>query len=156
MEMEELDQYHLILSKLYSTHGRHYEKDHVVFNEGDEGNEIFIIVSGSVKVIIHDYVEEGGKRILDGAASQTVAILSEGQVFGELALLDSMPRSATLIAQEGTHVIVMNKDEFYQQILEFPSLAVMFLKLMTKHMRRMDSQLRSALGYDRLEWWVTL
>ena len=63
----------------------HFKKGHVLFNEGDAGEDMFIIQSG--KVAIKKRVNEGGDA--------TLAVLEKGDFFGEMALLERLPRSAT-------------------------------------------------------------
>lgn len=70
---------------------RTYSKSEVVFNENTQGNEMYIIYSGKVKI----YKErEPGKRPM------LLATLRAGEFFGEMALVDLSPRSATAIAAE--------------------------------------------------------
>ena len=63
----------------------HFEKGHVLFHEGDSGEDMFIIQSGKVAI---------KKRVKDGGDA-TLAVLEKGDFFGEMALLERLPRSAT-------------------------------------------------------------
>ena len=62
----------------------HFEQGHVLFHEGDEGEDMYIIQSGSVAI---------KKRVKDGET--TLAVLEKGDFFGEMAILERLPRSAT-------------------------------------------------------------
>lgn len=69
----------------------------VLIREGDQGKEMFVILSGSV------LVQKGGKE---------VAVLSAGQMVGEMSIIDQAPRSATVIALESTEVLAMSRESF--------------------------------------------
>src|SRR4051812_32713913 len=71
---------------------RHYRRHEVIFHEGDPGDALHLIADGQVKITRES--DQGGEAI--------VAILTAGDTFGELVLLDGAPRSATAIAVEAT------------------------------------------------------
>ncbi len=72
-------------------------RQEVVFRKGDAGNAMYIIAGGSVRVHVGNHV---------------LARLGEGKVFGEFALLDSSPRSASITAEEGTLLYRLDSQEF--------------------------------------------
>ena len=77
-----------------------------IFNEGDGGDELFIIHEGSVRVMINT-------RKPDGTfAPSTINMLYKGQCFGEMILLNSAVRSATVVAAEPTTLIVIREPDF--------------------------------------------
>jgi len=77
-----------------------------VFDEGDGGEELYIIHEGSVRVMINS-------RRPDGAfAPSTINMLYQGQCFGEMILLNSAVRSASVIAAEPTTLIVIREPDF--------------------------------------------
>src|SRR6185295_12075211 len=77
-----------------------------VFEEGDEGEELFIIHEGSVRVLINT-------RKPDGTfGPSTINMLYAGQCFGEMILLNSAMRSASVVAAEPTTLIVIHEPEF--------------------------------------------
>ena len=79
-----------------------------VFNEGDEGDELFIIHEGSVRVMINT-------RSPDGTfAPSTINMLYKGQCFGEMILLNSAVRSATVVAADSATLIVIREPDFRQ------------------------------------------
>lgn len=81
-------------------HERHYLKEEVIFDEGDEGQAIYVILAGRV-AICHE-----------GHADQPIALLEGGNFFGELALLDDAPRSAQARAAENCTVLVLFRGDF--------------------------------------------
>jgi CRP/FNR family cyclic AMP-dependent transcriptional regulator len=77
-----------------------------VFSEGDEGDELYIIHEGSVRVMINT-------RAPDGTfAPSTINMLYSGQCFGEMILLNSAVRSASITAAEATTLIVIRESDF--------------------------------------------
>ena len=77
-----------------------------IFNEGDEGAELYVIHSGSVRVMINTRSPDGT------VAPSTINMLYSGQCFGEMILLDSASRSATVVAAEPTTLIVIREPDF--------------------------------------------
>lgn len=82
-------------------HQRTYIKNEIVFDEGEEGQAIYFILSGSVLIC-----RQG--RPTDGA----IAVLDAGQCFGELALLDNSPHMAQVRAAEDCTLAVLFRDDF--------------------------------------------
>lgn len=78
----------------------------VIFNEGDEGAEMYIIHEGSVRVMINTRTPDGS------VAPSTINMLYSGQCFGEMILLNSASRSATISAAAPTTLIVIREDDF--------------------------------------------
>src|SRR6266550_3080023 len=80
---------------------RRFSRDEVVFHRDDAGGHLYVILSGSVKVAIPD--EEGHEVV--------VAVERDGAVFGELALFDDAPRSATVTALDETQVVTLARED---------------------------------------------
>jgi len=78
----------------------------IIFNEGDEGAELFIIHEGSVRVMINTRTPDGT------VAPSTINMLYSGQCFGEMILLNSAARSATIAAASPTTLIVIREPDF--------------------------------------------
>ena len=85
------------------TRSRRFRRGEVIFHSGDPGDGLFIIVSGEVKIALPS--ETGDEAI--------IATLHASDVFGELALLDGAPRSATATALLATEAIVLPRDRFH-------------------------------------------
>src|SRR5687768_7342994 len=81
---------------------RRYPKDTVVFFENEEGDFFFTIVDGRIKVTI---LGDDGREVI-------LSILGPGDFFGEMALLDNEPRSATAIAIEDTELLSVHRTDF--------------------------------------------
>jgi CRP/FNR family transcriptional regulator, cyclic AMP receptor protein len=77
-----------------------------IFNEGDSGDELFVIHEGSVRVMINTRTPDGT------VAPSTINMLYAGQCFGEMILLNSAARSATVVAADPTTLIVIREPDF--------------------------------------------
>jgi CRP/FNR family transcriptional regulator len=100
---------------------RIYQDGDVVFLEHEVGNELFIIQHGSVKI----------KKVV-AESEITLAILQKGDVFGEMAILDDMPRSATAAAYGKTMLLAINKDNFQGMVRQQPQLATKIITLLSE------------------------
>jgi serine/threonine protein phosphatase PrpC/CRP-like cAMP-binding protein len=109
--------------------------DEPVFREGDEGDELFVVLSGSVRV------EKAGTTILS---------LGPGEHFGEMALIDREPRSASVVAVEDTRVLVMKRPDFLYCIKHERDMAVkllwQFLGVLSARLRQTSRELGEARG----------
>jgi len=90
---------------------RTYGKDHMLFAEGEPGYELFIIQSGSVKIT----------KIIDGK-EVLLGVLKAGDIFGEMAILEDKPRTATVIAAEECTVMAVTKTNFGLLIKDKPQI----------------------------------
>jgi CRP-like cAMP-binding protein len=107
---------------------RRFRKGETVFHQGDPGDALFIMASGSVKVVLPSD---------EGAEPAIVAILGPGEFFGELAILDGAPHSATIVALEPTETLVLHRDAFLALIDEQPELRRALLASLATEIRRL-------------------
>jgi CRP/FNR family transcriptional regulator, cyclic AMP receptor protein len=85
---------------------RRYKRGEVIFHEGDPGDSLHVVVEGRVKITRES--AEGDEAI--------VVILSPGDAFGELVLLDGAPRSATATAMDATETLTMSRATFVELV----------------------------------------
>lgn len=105
-----------------------FEDGEIIVNEGEYETEMFIIKSGVVEVI----KEINGRKVV-------VAELGKGDFFGEMSLLENMPRSATIKAKGKVNALVLTSGSFMLQIKRDPSFAFKVMQKMSTRMRRMDN-----------------
>jgi len=98
----------------------------VLAKEGERGNQCFVILRGKVGV------SRSGRRITSGRW---------GAVFGEMSLLDGMSRSATLVAEEDTTLLVIHRRDFQYLVDNLPGFSRKLLMNLSGHLRRMDKAL---------------
>ncbi len=109
----------------------HFEERHaaggeVIFQEGSIGSELYVIVDGSVEIRVK---------------GRLLRILEKGSHFGEFALIDQQPRSATIRTREPTHLLVLTQEQFERLKKENPSKALAFYEVIAK---RLSLNLREA------------
>ncbi|HXZ99509.1 MAG TPA: cyclic nucleotide-binding domain-containing protein [Candidatus Binatia bacterium] len=92
----------------------------VIFQEGDEGATMFGIVSGAVEL---------------RTGSQVMRRLGPSEVFGEMALIDDSPRSATAVATEETTLAVIDRHRFLFLVQETPMFALEVMSVMADRIR---------------------
>ena len=109
---------------------RRYRPREAIVNQGDDSGDLFVVLAGRLKVTWND--EEGGEVLL--------SILESGDVFGEIALLDDRPRSATVTAMEDCELLVVERRGFRALLLEVPNLAVNLLQVMARRMRDLSDR----------------
>jgi CRP-like cAMP-binding protein len=108
-------------------------KDHpagaVIASQQEHGDALFVLVRGKVKVLL--YGESGREVILS-------IFKAPGDFFGELSLLDGEPRSATLVADAPSRVLVLSRDAFHRHLRRNPATALRVLSEVSRRLRRAD------------------
>jgi len=112
-----------------------YGKGTVVFREGDSGAEMFVIQSGSVEIF----------RLINGE-KRFQRTLEKGDFFGEMSLLEGLPRTATAITLEDSELIAINGGIFDQMIKSNIEIAVRMLRKLSMRLRETTEQLDALLG----------
>ncbi|RMF94006.1 MAG: Crp/Fnr family transcriptional regulator [Nitrospinota bacterium] len=120
------------LEAIYSvTRQKTYPKGSVIFLEGDPGDALYLILNGEVKVMILGV--DGREFIL--------TFLRAGDFFGEMSLLDDRPRSATVMTTEDSTFLVLQKQEFLNQIKESSTILFKFLIALCNRLRETDEKI---------------
>ncbi|NQU27062.1 MAG: Crp/Fnr family transcriptional regulator [Candidatus Marinimicrobia bacterium] len=112
---------------------RSYAKEQMILMEEALGDSFFVISSGSVKIT---RLSEDGREVI-------LAMLGEGEFFGEMSLLDGETRSANVIAIEDAEVMVLNRGEFLGLLERYPKIAISLLEELTRRLRKSDQQIES-------------
>jgi len=126
---------------------RTYNKDDIIFCEGEPGEELFIIQKGSVKIV---KITDNNEILL--------AVLKTSDIFGEMALLESKPRAATIVAYENCQLMAVNRENFQQMIKLQPQLIARLTTLLAERIwliykQLANTQISDPLGrmYDMLQ-----
>ena len=106
-----------------------------LFREGDLGTEMFILQEGQVEIL---------KSV--GGVDEQLAVLDKGDFFGEMSLLEDLPRTATARAVSDCKVIRINGATFDQMLRTKPEIAVRIMRKLSRRLRQTDQMLREALG----------
>jgi len=104
---------------------RHHEKGEVIVREGDDAVAFHVLTSGRVQVV----------KGLGGARQKVLATLGPGEFFGEMGLLDSFPRSASVVALEDTGCLVLSRWDFLAELRMHPHIAVQMLPVLSRRLR---------------------
>jgi len=110
-----------------------YHKDNIILIEEEVGTTMFIIIYGKVKI----------SRISDDGREVILSILSEGDFFGEMSLLDGQTRSANVTALDNSELLMLRREEFLQMLYDYPQIAINLLKELAQRIRKSDEQIKS-------------
>ena len=118
-----------------------YIADKSVFEEGQDGHTLYLIKSGEVKVTKKD--PEGTEQVL--------ALLKDGDIFGEMSFIDGRPHSATVTAVHSTRILQLEKGKFDELVDSHPKAAYKIMKTIVVQVdaivRRMNTQYVDMLSY---------
>ncbi len=116
---------------------RHYPKDTMLFAEGESGPELYIIQKGSIRItkIVND------NEVL-------LALLKAGDIFGEMALLENKPRSASAIANEDSVLMAVNRANFKGMVVEQPKVIARLTSSLAERIWNLYRQLKNTLIED--------
>jgi CRP-like cAMP-binding protein len=129
--------------------GKNFQAGDVICEEGQPGLEMYIILSGSVLVC----------KQIEGQIDTVVARFGPGDSFGEFALFDQSPRSATVQAEEPTQLLIFSREDLNNMIDNDPKQAAQFMLIlmdeMAERFRSTNEQLSQSIrwglqarGYD--------
>ena len=107
--------------------GRLYSHGEIIFKEGDKGDLMYVIQSGKVKI---------SKNSSTGDI--TMATLQKGDIFGEMALFDKLPRSASALAEGDTRVLSIDKKKLFSTIWKDPTVVLKVIETMSSTIRRLS------------------
>ncbi len=110
-----------------------YKKDNMILIEEEIGSTMFIILDGRVKI---SRISEDGREVI-------LSILSEGDFFGEMSILDGQNRSANVVTLEDSKIMIVRREDFLKMLRDYPQIAINLLKELAHRLRRSDSQIKS-------------
>ncbi len=114
-----------------------YSAGEVIFHQGDLGTEMFIIQEGEVQIV---------KNI--NGASHILSKLEKGDFFGEMAVLESVPRSADAVAVTDVRALLINGARFDEMLRKNPEVAVRIIRKYSKRLREANTLLERLVGRE--------
>jgi CRP-like cAMP-binding protein len=102
-----------------------------LFLEGDPGEAMYVLITGSAEILV-------GDKVIEQAGP--------GALLGELALIDAAPRAATVVATSECRLVSLNKEQFHALIQGTPYFATEVMKVMADRLRRMDRRVTKKAG----------
>jgi CRP/FNR family transcriptional regulator, cyclic AMP receptor protein len=120
---------------------RRYRAGELIFQYGDGGSSMFVIVSGDVNIHI------------PGDASRRLSLkdISRGEHFGELVLFDNQPRSASALATTDVEVIELSRETLLHHIEQHPTVAIALLQTLSQRLRQTDALLSQRVSKNTEE-----
>lgn len=112
----------------------------VLFYEKENSSDMYLVLEGKVRASLFD--EHGNELVL--------AELGPGEFIGEMSMIDQLPRSATVIAEEPTRLASLSRETFLKIIRENPDIAINVIKALVTRLRRADDMIE-ALAFRNVE-----
>jgi CRP/FNR family transcriptional regulator, cyclic AMP receptor protein len=110
-----------------------YKKGSIILLEEETGAALFVIVSGKVKIVRMD---DDGREVI-------LSILGGSDFFGEMAILDGLTRSASVVATSKSELFMIHRRDFLKLLNDFPMVAIALLRELTGRLRKADAQIKS-------------
>jgi CRP/FNR family cyclic AMP-dependent transcriptional regulator len=117
---------------------RHYPKNAIIINEGDNTDSLYVVLEGKVKAYLSD---DAGREII-------LSIQGPGDYIGELAIIDEQPRSASVMTLEPCKFCIISKSYFDSCLVNNPTIAIKLLKTQTLRVRRLTENVKSLALLD--------
>jgi CRP/FNR family transcriptional regulator, cyclic AMP receptor protein len=120
-----------------------YEGSAYIFKEGDQGQDMFVIVDGKVRI----------SKMIPGAGEEALAVLERGHYFGEMALIEDSPRSADAIAHIPCRLYVIGREKLDQLMFTDKDLAYVllwtFVRTLSERLRETNEKLRTFFAVSK-------
>jgi CRP/FNR family transcriptional regulator, cyclic AMP receptor protein len=116
----------------------HLDRGEILFKEGQDGDELYVIVSGKIKL---------GRTSVDGR-DNLLSISGPGEMFGELSLFDPGPRTATATAVAESELIALRNDQLHAFLENRPAVALQMLQALARRLRRTNDNLSDLVFTD--------
>jgi CRP/FNR family transcriptional regulator len=113
-------------------------RSHVVFREGDDGDRLFIVIDGKVKI---------SRAAADGREN-LLAVLGAGEMFGELSLFDPGPRTATVTTVTEATLASLDHDDLRPLMADRPDVSVQLLQALAQRLRRTNEAMADLVFTD--------
>ncbi|HTO20980.1 MAG TPA: Crp/Fnr family transcriptional regulator [Spirochaetia bacterium] len=123
----------------FEQHVRFFDQGAVIFKENDDGNEMFIIIQGVVEI----------RKSTGASSSKVLSTLQKGDMFGEMAIIEKQPRSASAVAVQPTRVLVLNEKLYDNMIATNPDFARKMNRVLSERIRRADAIIQNIMTTNR-------
>ena len=110
-----------------------YKKGSIILLEEETGAALFVIISGKVKIVRMD---DDGREVI-------LSILGESDFFGEMAILDGLTRSASVVSTTKSELFMLHRGDFLKAVNDYPSIGIALLRELTSRLRKADQQIKS-------------
>ncbi len=128
-----------IRREVYEKHVKSFSPGKVIFEEGDPGSEVYVIIQGEVEI----------RKRTSANTAKTLVVFHKGDIFGEMALIDKKPRSASAIVTRTTQVLVMNEALLDSMIETNPDFAKKIIRMLVERVRKTNSMIQTIIMTNR-------
>jgi CRP/FNR family transcriptional regulator, cyclic AMP receptor protein len=122
----------------FATKRRTFRSGEVIFHRDDPGQVLYMIKEGKVKICI---ISPDGQEV-------SLTVFGKGEVFGEFAILDGLPRSADAVALERVECYTLQRSDFLNAIQKNPKIAISVLEALSKRLRATDDMVEDLIFLD--------
>src|SRR5881275_868355 len=121
-----------------ATKRRTFRSGEVIFHRDDPGQVLYMIKEGKVKICI---ISPDGQEV-------ALTVFGKGEVFGEFAILDGLPRSADAVALERVECYTLQRSDFHNAIMKNPKIAIQVIEVLTRRLRSTDQMVEDLIFLD--------
>ncbi|MCX7039916.1 MAG: cyclic nucleotide-binding domain-containing protein [Spirochaetes bacterium] len=123
----------------FESHLRFLDEGAVVFRENDPGGEMYLIIQGEVEI----------RKATGASSNKTLTILKKGDLFGEMAIIEKKPRSATAVATQPSKLLVLNEKLYESMVASNPDFARKMNRLLSERVRKANAIIQSLMTTNR-------
>jgi CRP-like cAMP-binding protein len=123
----------------YDKHVRAFDAEEIIFREGDPGLEMYVIVEGRVEI----------RKKTSLTLTKTLSVFHKGDIFGEMALMEKKPRSATAVSVLPTRLLVINESLLDSMIEKNPDFARKMIRIFSERLRQANALIQSLMVNSR-------
>jgi CRP/FNR family transcriptional regulator, cyclic AMP receptor protein len=123
----------------FENHLRLFEAGAVVFREDDPGSEMYLIIQGAVEI----------RKATGSSSNKTLTVLGKGDLFGEMAIIEKKPRSATAVATEPSKLLVLNEKLYESLAGSNPDFARKMNRLLSERLRKANAIIQGLMTTNR-------
>jgi CRP/FNR family cyclic AMP-dependent transcriptional regulator len=117
---------------------KHVKRGKIIFSKGEIGGSLFAVCTGTVEVVVPS---------VDGKTA-VVNLIGEGEIFGEIALLDGGPRSADAVAFSDCKLMMIERRHFLALLRANPEITIKLIKVLCARLRRTTEQVEDLMFLD--------
>jgi CRP-like cAMP-binding protein len=118
---------------------RFYETGDLIFREEEEGSEMYVIIQGAVEI----------RKATGSSSTKTLTTLAKGDLFGEMAIIEKKPRSASAVAMEPTKLLVLNEKLYDSMVGSNPDFARKMNRLLSERIRKANAIIQHLMTTNR-------
>jgi CRP/FNR family cyclic AMP-dependent transcriptional regulator len=128
-----------ITKNIYQKYSRNFEPGEVIFKEGEQGKELFIIIEGEVEI----------RKRTSSNTAKTLITFHKGDIFGEMALVEGKPRSATAIAVKPCRMLVINEALLDSMLETNPDFSKKMIRILSERIRKANALIQELTYTNR-------